>query len=170
MKKYFLLFIISILTGIISCGPSNKISFGFGQCLLLEKKERALSPTQDDINQFNQVLKIANSNMVFNKLLVKDLRQTFISLGVGQAVPDLLITQKADSSFTLLNAGKKYGFENEYHCFLLKKERQFIFRTIFSEPKLANTIVYDIISQDSTTISQLFTDKTYITKKVNCEL
>ncbi len=149
--------------------PSNKVKFGYMECLVLDKGEKRVDPIDTiSLNEYALYSYYDNTGLLLNRVLT-GVNKTYISLSTRLAAQEYITMMNSDS-LCKVYFSREYSFkENSYHSFFLKKDKTFIYRTIYNEPKVADLILFDITNSDSTKLVSFYNNTNYLNNKLSCD-
>lgn len=177
MKKKKLILWIAVIAVILvfssliitNYTPSDKVKFGYMECLTLDKGEKRINPIDTlSLNEYAKYSYYDNTSLLLNRVLT-GVNKTYISLSTRLAAQEYIKLMNADS-LSVVYSSREYSFkENAYHAFFLKKGNTFIYRTIYNEPKVADMILFDITNIDSSKLVTFYNDTNYLNNKLSCD-
>jgi len=149
--------------------PSDRIKFGYMECLKLDSGEYRVNPIDSiSVHEFIRDCQYDNIEIYLNRVL-QGTNKTFIALSTRLAPQEYTSKMNSDSLLSVFSS-KEFSNNNKlYFTYFLKKQNRFTFRTLYSEPKHGNMILIDIMNKDSLSILKLFNDQNYIINRLNCE-
>lgn len=170
LRLFLVLFVSITVILYSSCRTSsNKIKFGFMECLKLDSGEYQVKPIDSiSLNEYGKYSFYDSTELWLNRVLSGG-NKTYIGMSTRLAPQEYIALMKKDSSSVLFSSREYSNDEKLYYAFFLKKCDRFIYRTLYSEPKQGDMLLIDITNKDSLTIYKFFNDKQYLINKLNCD-
>ena len=152
-----------------ACKSSDSIPFGYMECLHLDKNEKSLAIQKDHLEFFASCLAVDSCELLLNKLLNNGKTYQYISINPQSIIQMLDSGMSLDTSFLIINKREFQANGRSFISYFIKRKNYFFNRIAYTEPKMGNQIVYDIVSPDSAITLSFFNDPDYLVKKTNCE-
>ncbi|HNW97052.1 MAG TPA: hypothetical protein PKK00_01415 [Bacteroidales bacterium] len=177
MKKRSIIFlttgiiIISLLIIFIVSNytAANHINFGFMECLKLDSGECQIKPIDSiSLHEYEKYCYYDSTQLWLNRVIVGK-NKTYIGMSTRLAPQEYISLMKNDSITNIFFSREYSSNEKLFYAFFLKKYNSYIYRTLYSEPKHGNMILFDIINNDSLSIVKLYNNKPYLSDKLNCD-
>jgi len=108
-----------------------------------------------------------NKTAIYLNKVISGKNKIIIALSTRLAPQDYLLKMKRDSLLKIFFSREYSNDQKLFHSLFIRKNKNFIFRTLYSEPKLGNMILIDIFNKDSLPILNLYNDKNYLTDKIS---
>lgn len=148
---------------------SDKVKFGFMECLKLDSGEIQIKPIDSiSLNEYGRYSFYDSTELWLNRVLAGR-NKTYIGMSTRLAPQEYLAMMKKDSLITLYSSREYSNDEKLFYAYFLKKADLFIYRTLYSEPKQGDMLLIDITNKDSLSVSKLYADKQYMINKLNCD-
>lgn len=164
----FLVFIVIILLS-LNYTSSDKVKFGFMECLKLDSGEIQIKPIDSiSLGEYEKYCFYDSTELWLNRVL-SGKNRTYIGMSTRLAPQEYISLMKNDT-LTFIFQDREYSNDNKlYYAFFLMKKDRFIYRTLYSEPKHGDMILFDITNEDSLSVVKLYNDKQYLINKLNCD-
>lgn len=175
IKKIVTWLVIIVFTGILvifissNYTPSDEIKFGYMECLKLDSGEYQVKPIDSiSLEEYGKYSFYDSTELWLNRVL-SGKNKTYIGMSTRLAPQEYIALMKKDSSANIFLSREYSNDKKLYYAFFLKKSDRFIYRTLYSEPKQGDMLLFDITNKDSLAISKLYIDKQYLIIKLNCD-
>lgn len=151
MKKILLIVIVIISFG--GCKDTeNIVHFGKSSKLALDSNEINHNPiSKADLKHYEKNCYVESDGILLNRVLSNTNKNYTIFIEACEILhkSELPPVIKSDTSFSLIEEkkvnGKKLGYDN----YFLKKNHNYISKTVYNEPVTGLLIIYNYCTQDS---------------------
>jgi hypothetical protein len=149
--------------------PSDRIKFGYMECIKLDSGEYRVDPIDSvSIHEFMRNCQYDKLEIYLNRVL-RGKNKTFIALSTRMAPQEYIAQMNIDSLLTVFSSKQYSNNYKLYYAFFIKKKDTFTYRTLYSEPKHGNMILLDIMNKDSLSMLKLYNNPNYLVNRLNCE-
>jgi hypothetical protein len=149
--------------------PSDKIKFGYLECMKLDSGEYSVKPIDSiSIHEFLKYYQYDSSEIYLNRVIQGN-NKIFIALSARLAPQEYIALMNKDSLISVYFS-RQYSFNQKlYYANFMREKEKFIYRTLYAEPKHGDMLLIDFINKDSLSILKLYNDKNFLNKKLNCD-
>lgn len=167
IKKIYLFALFTLL--LYACSPERvTIPFGYYECLKMGKNEKQLQITKAELEFFKKQLLVDSSSLILNRVIASDKRYTYISMSKADS-PEMMAQQmKKNAALQIYNSKQFTEAGKDFMAYFFKKENFYVSRVLYFEQQVKNMIMFDYLSNDSSSIAIFYKNHNLFADKINC--
>lgn len=146
-KKISITGIIIAIVVVIILSQKNPADRFAGNQSLFDSKDR-LEITPQFLFVFDSLLSIDGFQLGLHRIYKTDKGHIFISLALIPSFREFHKRLRGDTHFCILKERIITKNGRQHHCFLLKRNKAYLSRLVYSEAKLNNLIVIDRVNEE----------------------
>jgi hypothetical protein len=152
----------------INSTPSDEVRFGYNECIKLDPGESRIDPIDSvSIHEFLSNCSYDHTAIYLNRV-ISGKNKIFIALSTRLAPQEYIQKMKQDSLIHIFSAKEYSDNDKLFHSLFIRKNKNYIYRSLYNESKMGNMILIDMVNKDSLPVVSLYNDKAYLVNKLHC--